>query len=285
MNLIEKFSRYAQISRYAGNDDFQKNKKFVINDSAEYVVLSRFWDDTTSCKGYILQKLYDGLEDGLEDGDTEDNPRRDKFVVSFCGSVDAKDWVADFMRMQKPWPYANTQNQMNGVKIHTGFITQYNSVREKIVREVSDFVNECHADKIAPSITVCGHSLGGALATTCSLDLGNIFKDNISLSSYTFGSPRVLNDAGYTIFQKMLKYAYRIVNNNDIVPQVPYFGYKHVGELIHILKNYSVNSKDYYIFPLFASIPDHLIENYCNVLKTMMNLAEIVKQVNEEEIK
>jgi triacylglycerol lipase len=42
-------------------------------------------------------------------------------------------------------------------------------------------------------VVVCGHSLGGALATLCASDLAGYLGAKCAVSSYTFGSPRVGN--------------------------------------------------------------------------------------------
>jgi hypothetical protein len=68
-----------------------------------------------------------------------------------------------------------------------------------------------------------GHSLGAALATLSAGRYGSV------QGVYTFGSPRV----GDEVFKKNFDVKiFRIVNNDDIVSQLPPRGkYLHVGEL------------------------------------------------------
>ena len=79
---------------------------------------------------------------------------------------------------------------------------------------------------------ICGHSLGGAMATICA---GRCLLSHIDTNPaelYTFGSPRVGNRRYVSFVQ--LKH-FRFVNNNDIVTRVPpgWLGYRHSGSEIY----------------------------------------------------
>ena len=53
------------------------------------------------------------------------------------------------------------------ILVHSGFKTQYQSIKDKVRQYASD---KC--DQYQPRhLLITGHSLGGALATLCSLDL------------------------------------------------------------------------------------------------------------------
>ncbi|GLC58164.1 hypothetical protein PLESTB_001325800 [Pleodorina starrii] len=70
-----------------------------------------------------------------------------------------------------------------------------------------------------------GHSLGGAMATLAAYDLAarktdGFFSGDVQL--YTFGSPRVGNQAFMEAFNNMVPNAWRFTNTDDIVPRVPY---------------------------------------------------------------
>jgi triacylglycerol lipase len=53
------------------------------------------------------------------------------------------------------------------VRVHKGFLTAYNSVRPALLQLLSKVV----ADGEPWHVYTTGHSLGGALATLCALDL------------------------------------------------------------------------------------------------------------------
>jgi alpha-beta hydrolase superfamily lysophospholipase len=81
------------------------------------------------------------------------------------------------------------------------------------------------------SISILGHSLGGALAT---LAAAQIAFSNPGLPAgiefWTYASPRVALPDFMTAFSEAVPNAYRIWNTLDIVPQVPTFPYTHVGQ-------------------------------------------------------
>jgi hypothetical protein len=89
---------------------------------------------------------------------------------------------------------------------------------------------------------VTGHSLGGGIATIVYAGLmrgiaakqGQFLKVNLA-GLYTFGSPRVGNDAFAKEFTQMAKASqspvFRNVDFQDVVTKAPYFNYRHVGEL------------------------------------------------------
>ena len=87
------------------------------------------------------------------------------------------------------------------------------------------------------TVSVCGHSLGGAMAHLFALFVSHQHSKTVKL--FTYGSPRV----GGTSFVKAWKScsieAHRFRNNNDVVTDVPFslMGYRHVGEL-HYINHY-----------------------------------------------
>lgn len=83
------------------------------------------------------------------------------------------------------------------------------------------------ADK---KVIVTGHSLGGALATFCALDL-KLQHNETDLQLYTLGSPRVGNEGFFNFFHNWIGDSVRIVHNFDIVPSLPptFLGYHHIA--------------------------------------------------------
>ena len=53
------------------------------------------------------------------------------------------------------------------ILVHSGFKTQYQSIKDKVRQYVSEKCDQYQPRKLL----ITGHSLGGALATLCSLDL------------------------------------------------------------------------------------------------------------------
>ena len=109
----------------------------------------------------------------------------------------------------------------SGGWVHNGFQEEVNKVWD----EVTKVLETGRKDR---NLYITGHSLGGAMATIAASRL----KD-ITTALYTYGSPR----AGTRGFVKSFNVPhYRHVNNNDIVPKVPFafLGYRHHGTLRYI---------------------------------------------------
>jgi hypothetical protein len=70
------------------------------------------------------------------------------------------------------------------------------------------------------SITICGHSLGGALVTLLALDIAanTNFKDP---TVYSYASPRTGDSTFTNMYNHMVPDTYRIANRMDIVPKLP----------------------------------------------------------------
>lgn len=136
-------------------------------------------------------------------------------VVCFRGTDSSSDWLADAMASKV------AIQGMSG-KVHTGFLRTLLVVCD----DVFAIVNNLMMDGGGLRLLVCGHSLGGAMATL----FASRCKYFIDLVC-TFGSPRV-GDAEFAArFNKRFKsHSLRFVNNNDAVARVPWkcMGYDHV---------------------------------------------------------
>lgn len=137
-------------------------------------------------------------------------------TIAFRGTEPGE--MSDVFADLKAW---KSRSQVAG-KVHDGFYDEIKKVWDKITYAVNK-----HKGK---SLTVCGHSLGGAMATICAARLSNAGHD---LVLYTYGSPRV----GDKVFVSNIKCQHRRwVNNNDVVTKVPLWimGFRHHGELCYL---------------------------------------------------
>jgi Lipase (class 3) len=83
----------------------------------------------------------------------------------------------------------------------------------------------------AYSIAITGHSLGAALATLCAAEDALYYKVPVS-ALYTFASPKVGDNGFVSAFNKIGNMeSYRIVNQQDIVPDAPPGLYEHINTL------------------------------------------------------
>ena len=86
-------------------------------------------------------------------------------------------------------------------------------------------------------ISVCGHSLGGAMAHLFALYIEHELSNSCKL--FTYGSPRVGGLSFKKAWNSCNIEAHRFRNNNDVVPGVPFYimNYMHVGKL-HYINHY-----------------------------------------------
>lgn len=141
----------------------------------------------------------------------------DSKEMAICFRGTEPDEFSDIKADLNAWP--DTAHNGHG-KVHNGFQEEINKIWHNIL-EVME-AQKCY------HLYICGHSLGGAMATIAASRLG----DKVS-ALYTYGSPR----SGNSQWTKSIQCPhYRHVNNNDIVPKVPprFMGYRHHGELRYI---------------------------------------------------
>ncbi|PIA59295.1 hypothetical protein AQUCO_00400293v1 [Aquilegia coerulea] len=214
--------------------------------------------------------------------------RRD-IVVCWRGTLTPLEWVDDF-----------TATMVNGNEIlhtkknpmiHQGFYSvyitedpksQYNKInsRTQVNEEVKRLAEMYKKEEI--SVTVCGHSLGAALATMNAADIraNNIVGPNVPVTSFPYASPRVGNNTwkecidamgvatnsdimqDYDVHAKQagqpILRILRIVNKLDVVPRSPpAIGFTHVGQRFFI-----DNSQSPFLQAPFSVAGAHDMESY-----------------------
>ena len=117
-------------------------------------------------------------------------------------------------------------DSVTGNKIHQGFKEEVDKIYDKIESILA-------RRGLAKKIWVCGHSLGGAMATILAQRLE--FKGGYDVDTlYTYGSPRAGGPKFRAWCDKHLNHQ-RFVNNNDMVPCVPtFFRWRHSGKCNYI---------------------------------------------------
>lgn len=138
--------------------------------------------------------------------ESEEEEKDKRVYVVFRGTKGLEDIVDDIDIRHKRFSAAK------GVKVHAGFYRQWLDIAPLVDRELKALKG--------PFTLVCtGHSLGGALATLASLEYADKYK---ALECYTFGSPRVGNHNFCTAFEEKVPVHWRIVNEKDPVPTLPF---------------------------------------------------------------
>ncbi|GAB0492705.1 hypothetical protein MMPV_003974 [Pyropia vietnamensis] len=116
----------------------------------------------------------------------------------------------------------------SAARVHRGFADAYLSVAQPLVARVRALLK-----KKARPVYLTGHSLGGALATICSLDLwAQLPLSRHEIGVTTFGSPKVGNFAFQRTYDAVLPTHWRIMLSADLIVTLPKMMYCHVGKKV-----------------------------------------------------
>ncbi|KAE8821818.1 Lipase [Hordeum vulgare] len=142
-------------------------------------------------------------------------------VVAFRGTQEnsIQNWIEDLFWKQLDFDYPG----MSEAKVHSGFYSAYHNttLRDGVINGIQK-TREAYGNI---PIMVTGHSMGGAMASFCALDLiVNYGLKDVTL--LTFGQPRIGNAVFASHFKMYLPNAIRVTNAHDIVPHLPpYYQY------------------------------------------------------------
>jgi predicted lipase len=192
-------------------------------------------------------------------------------TLVFRGSESSQDWETDFNTaleraqfdqkvvrelivepQEKTYPYAGSSS--SGALMHRGFVGAYFAVRDQI----HDYIR----NNAVSSVVATGHSLGGALATLCAVDIQYNFSDKVTVEAYTYGAPKVGNDGFRDSYNQRVPNSYQIIHGMDIVPELPRWwqGYRAVDNELRIGQRFSLNF-------ISQRVKDHAIDRYIAALK------------------
>ena len=168
--------------------------------------------------------------------------------IAFRGTMETQEWMQNFTYRQTPFPKSNKMKQQhalflnnskNSPNIHSGFLEVYNNFRNNLIDKIKQLKPK--------QVLIGGHSLGGAIATICGLDLKILGYNTIV---YNFASPRVGDDEFCNLINKSNLPLYRVVNTSDVAPTFPVsvspnfddpenpFIYNHCGNAVYFTDNW-----------------------------------------------
>lgn len=165
-----------------------------------------------------------------------------ELVIAFQGTMGIEDWMNDLNALMIPLHWSGTKNDRE--KIHWGFYRSYMSVRDQIITNGIETISR-NEWKDIKTIHILGHSLGGAIASICGLDLRTNYNQNITdkkVRVVTLGQPRIGNLAFSEYYDRSFSNAndtLRIINGNDIIPHLPPLatGYIHHSREVWVSDN------------------------------------------------
>jgi len=148
------------------------------------------------------------------------DPDANEIVVSFSGTDPAsiRNWIDDIDTIKTDYPYCD------GCRVHEGFYRTYQSTDA----QVKSLLNLYTSTYPAATIAVTGHSLGAALAAHAVAELTHV--GYTLKASYTFGMPRVGDEAFETWYKEAMVGTYRVTHHKDPVPHLPTYnmGFHHM---------------------------------------------------------
>ncbi|CAE7032110.1 faeA [Symbiodinium natans] len=145
----------------------------------------------------------------------------DDCLVSFKGSTSITNYLLGDFDILLDRPFSSCPD----CRVHKGFYNSWRSLQDETQRALEDL----GCDK--KPLRVSGHSLGGAMALLAAFQLSEKYQIK---EIYTFGQPRVGNEAWVNAFEARMANAsfFRVVSYMDPVPHLPpswLMGYRHVG--------------------------------------------------------
>lgn len=174
-------------------------------------------------------------------------------IIAFRGTQERsiRNWIEDLFWKQLDLNYPGMPDAM----VHRGFYSAYhNTTLRPVILSAVQEIRELYGNI---NIIVTGHSMGGALASFCALDLTvNYGLQGVQLM--TFGQPRVGNAAFASYFSKHVPWTFRVTNGKDMVPHLPpYYTY--------------FPQKTYHHFPIEVWLHDIGAGNQTNLLEKICN--------------
>jgi len=165
-------------------------------------------------------------------------------VLAFRGTASVHDWMTDLYATPTRFSWIFEGGPEVG-EIHAGFGHALSDGWDKVidaVRAVAPIPAPMDTTSVDARRTlwITGHSLGGALAALAGAAFSLLPEKVIRPVSgiYTFGQPRIgLHNFCDNYGRLLTPRTFRMVNNKDLVPRVPFRGwdYSDVGEMIHFI--------------------------------------------------
>lgn len=148
-------------------------------------------------------------------------------IISFRGTESPEDWLNDLNAWHTIVPYDNYESD---IRVHKGFISCYRSIRGQVLHYIATRIHKIN------QIYVTGHSLGGALALLCAVDIQYNYP-SAHISVYTSGAPAVGNKAFAKSYNKRVPDTTRTYMRRDLVPKLPpwWFGLRLHGGYHHVM--------------------------------------------------
>lgn len=187
----------------------------------------------------------------------------ERIYLAFAGSDSKVDWLRTNLDVgRETYPFAKECTADHGTPaVHQGFLAAWKSIRDKVWGIVGDVMIRRGG---SGRLVLCGHSLGGALATIAALDIYCMIEPRYqkTLSVITFGAPKVGTKEFQKAFDANIPKSSRVVTIYDPVPKIV------INDFVHVKGEYVVSAR------LENPVSSHFLGEYAKALqKTHMGLA------------
>ena len=253
-------------------------------------------------EGVIYQSVSVDLNDSCKD-DSGVIPlafiatKDDSIYLSFRGSSDVSDFIADLDAFQVPYDYVPT----NG-KVSEGFQMAYTGddtypVESAILSKLDELTMTGNFD----NLYITGHSLGAALAFLAFPDFSQNVSGVDNVVMYNFAGPAAGDSEWVSTYEgeySANRISFRIVNQYDLVPMLPPLGldcpdlsYQHVdnkfeitfGQQLPSLPDFSKDECDEVVLDILEQLANYLFanekdietnHNHCTYFSTLCSMGE-----------
>ncbi|XP_061352950.1 phospholipase A1-Igamma3, chloroplastic [Gastrolobium bilobum] len=226
----DSFSEYCGSCRYNRNKLFEKlgliRNGYTVTRyiyAMSHIELPRWLERSHVADTWSKDSNWMGFVAVSDDEETRRIGRRD-IVVAWRGTVAPCEWYEDFQRKLDPIGHGDAKVEHGFLSIYTSKSdnTRYNksSASNQVMKEVTKLVNFYKEKGEQVSLTITGHSLGGALALLNAYEAKATIPD-LPINVISFGAPRVGNIAFKDELHKMGVKTLRVVVKQDWVPKMP----------------------------------------------------------------
>lgn len=227
---FDSFSEYCGSCRYNRNKLFEKLgltrngytvPRYIY--AMSHIELPRWLERSRVADTWSKDSNWMGFVAVSDDEEKLRIGRRD-IVVAWRGTVAPCEWYEDFQRKLAPIGHGDAKVEHGFLSIYRSKseTTRYNksSASDQVMKEVTKLVNIFKEKGEEVSLTITGHSLGGALALINAYEAASTIVD-VPISVISFGAPRVGNIAFKDELHQMGVKLLRIVVTQDWVPKMP----------------------------------------------------------------
>ena len=135
----------------------------------------------------------------------------ESIFLAFRGTADISEVIVDLMITQVPYPFVE-----DGGMTEQGFTFLYSQISDSIIEKINELIDTGNFS----TLSVTGHSLGGALAVLAVPDI-MVNASPVVTRMFNFAGPRVGDAQFAELYNSLIKTSRRVVNANDVVPQLP----------------------------------------------------------------